>query len=123
MGAGRALAMGIDLQRVIVDGKAALLGNRCLSILDLGIKKLFHMPAVEADQMIVMGSPVQFEHGFAAFEMVAHEQSGLFELGQHAVHCGQTDIDPIMLKTFVNILGTQMAGGAVFEQGQHFKAG
>jgi hypothetical protein len=122
MRAGWALAMGVNLQGMLVDGKAVVLCHHGLPIFDFGIKEFFYMTAVEADQMIVVGSTVQLKYSFPALEMVAYEQSGLFELGKDTVNRGQTDFYPIVLQSFVNILGTQMTGGAVFEQSQHLEA-
>jgi hypothetical protein len=39
------------------------------------------MPALNADEMVVVPTSVQLEHGFSALEVVADEDAGLLELG------------------------------------------
>lgn len=122
MWAARALAMGINLQGMIMDGKAALLCDRRLPVFDVSVKEFFNMSAIKADQMIVMGSSVELEYRLSSFKMVAHQQAGLFELGQYPINRGQANINTIILQAFVNIFGAPVAAGAVFKKSQHFES-
>ncbi len=108
---------------MFLDREAPLLGNLGLAVFDLGVKELFHVSTLQTDQMVMMGSLVEFKHGLAAFEMMTDQQAGLFKLGQHPVDGGQTDVHAFLLKTAVDFFRTQMAGVAGFKQGQHPEAG
>ena len=72
--------------------------------------------------MIVVRTGVQFEDGLARFEMIAVEQAGLLELGQHAVDGGQAHVHIVGQQDFINILGGQVADVAGLEDVQDFKA-
>ena len=52
-----------------------------LSLLDLRIVKLFHVPALHAEQVVVMSALVQFVYGLVVVEVMADQESGLLELG------------------------------------------
>ncbi len=114
--------MGINLQGMFVDDEPPLLGHGRLTVFNLGVEKLFDMAAIQAYEMVVMGSAVEFENCLATFEMVAHQQPGLFELGEHAVNRGETDVDAIVLQAFVDIFRPKVARGAAFKQRQHFES-
>src|SRR5690606_25740093 len=78
-------ALGVDVERVLVDGKAALLGDPGLPALDFLVVELFDPAAVDAHQMVVVVAGVEFEHCLAGFEVVALKEAGLLELGENAV--------------------------------------
>jgi hypothetical protein len=61
---------------------------------------------------------VQFENRLSALEVVALDQSGGFELGQHAVDRGQPDVLAGFHQALVDVLGRQMPVLAVL---QHFQ--
>ncbi len=123
MRTGGALAVGVDLEGMVLNREASLLCNLGLAIFDLGVEKLLHVAALQTDQMVMMGSLVEFKHGLAAFEMMTDQQAGLFKLGQYPVDGGQTDVHAFLLKTAVDFFSTQMAGGAGFEQSQYSETG
>ena len=54
MRAVRLGAVGEDVQRMVVYGESAFLGDFDLAALDFGVEKLFHAPALHAHQMIMM---------------------------------------------------------------------
>jgi dihydroxyacetone kinase DhaKLM complex PTS-EIIA-like component DhaM len=85
-------AVGVDLQRVVVDREAAFLGDAVLAFLDFGVEEFLDLAALQADQMVVVVALVEFEHRLVAVEMMADQQSGLLELGEHAINRGQPDI-------------------------------
>ena len=107
---------------MLVNGKTTILGNLDLTLLYFSIVKLFHSSALETDQMIVMAVTGEFEYGLPAFEVVALEQACLFELSQHAVYRGQTDVFPLTDQGSINILSREMADRAAFKQTKYSKA-
>ena len=77
---------------MIAELELVLGGDRALLHFNVAVHELFDLAAVQAHDVIVVRALVQFEHGSRAFEMVACHQSSRFELGQHAIHRGQTDV-------------------------------
>ena len=70
----RAILLGtapIQSQRMLIERKAAFLGDQMLALLDLFIKKLFHPPAIEANQMVMMRTMVELKDRFSGLEMIA----------------------------------------------------
>src|SRR3990170_8606267 len=55
-------AVGVDVQRVVVDLEAALFRDLDLPLFDRGIVKLLDMAALDAHQMVVVPALVEFEH-------------------------------------------------------------
>ena len=88
--------------------KTLLAGNPTLTILDLGIAELLHPAAVQADQVIMMGSLVELKDRLTRLKMAARENPGLLELGQDAIHGGQTDIDSFGQERPIDILGREV---------------
>ena len=58
--------------------------------------------------MVVMPALIEFEHRMAAFEMMAPDQAGGFELSQHPVHGRQADLFARLLQCPKNLLGGQV---------------
>ena len=69
-----------------------------------------------------MAALVQLEHGFAAFEVVADQQTRLLELCQDTVNGRETRFSAILREQLVDILGREVAYRAVFEQFQNAQA-
>ena len=115
-------AVGVDLQRVVVDGEAAFLGDAGLAFFDFGVEELLDLAALQADQMIVVVALVEFEHRLVAVEVVAHQQPGLLELGEHAVDRGETDILAFVRQQPVHLLCGHVALVALLEQIEDFQA-
>jgi hypothetical protein len=120
--AGGLGAVAVDGQRVFGDLEAALLR-------DGGWRS-----SISSSRILPRGrnrgtpggrgaNPVQFEDGLAGLEMVAVQQAGLFELGQHAVDGGQAHIHIVGQQDLVDILGGQVAHFAVLENIQNFQRG
>ncbi len=84
--------MAVQGQRVLGNIETALQRDLVLALLDLFVVELFHPSAIQADQMVVMRTGIEFKYGLAGFEMVTVQQASLLELRQHAVHSCQTDI-------------------------------
>lgn len=100
-----AQAIRVNVQRVIVDPEAAGLCHFGLALFDFRIVKLFDVAALHADQVIVVGALIEFEHRFIGFEVVANQQPGLFELHQHAVNRGQPGVRAFFLQQLVDFFG------------------
>ena len=65
---------------MIADLKAQALRNGLLTLLDATVHELFDLAAVNTDNMIVMCAVIEFENRHSAFEMMASDQAGRFEL-------------------------------------------
>lgn len=50
------------------------------------------------------------------FEVVAFEQSGLFELGEHAIDGGQADVDVLAEQHAVDVIGGQVPHFGFFKE-------
>lgn len=107
---------------MLADAEASLGGDLGLAPLDLGVVELDHLPAVGADQMVMVATLVELEHRAVAFEVVTHQHPGLLELGQHAVDGGQTHVDALRQKGAVDVLGRKVASLAALEQGEDAQA-
>jgi len=105
-----------------MDGETAFLGDAVLALLDFGVEEFLDLAALQADQVIVVVAVIQLEHGLVAVEMVAHQQSGLLELREHAVHRGQTDILAFVSQQAVNLFRSHVALVALLEQIEDFQA-
>jgi outer membrane protein assembly factor BamE len=98
------------------DGEAALFRYLVLAPFDFGVGKFLDAAALQADQMIVVFAILEFEDRLAGFEMVALQQSRLLELGKHAIHRGEADIDVFGQQLTVDILGGEMTRRRLAEQ-------
>ena len=109
-------AVGVNVQAVVADGETACLRNLFLAFFDLAVVELLDMAALQADQVVVMAAAVEFEHRLAGFEVVALEQPGLLELGQHPVDSGEPGVGAFLDQFFVDVLGGKVAYRAFFKQ-------
>jgi hypothetical protein len=98
------------------------LRNGMLATLNFFVVKLFHMAALQAKQVIVMTTPIKFVNRFVIVKVMSNQNAGMLELGQHAVHRGEADIDAIGHQQTIHIVGGQMALIGLFEQGEDFQA-
>ena len=67
-------------------------GNRGLQGFDLVAVEFDHLAAVDIDHMVVVLAAVQFVHSMTTFEIMLEHQARRFELGQHPIDRGQTDL-------------------------------
>ena len=79
---------------MVLQRKSSVLGNLLLSTLDLGIEELLHTATLQADQMVMVLTFIEFVHRLARLELAALEQASLLKLGQHAIDRSQTHIMP-----------------------------
>jgi len=115
-------AVGVQAERVVGDDKAFGQGHRMLAFLDFGVVKLFHLPAIEADQVVVVLALVEFKDRFAALKLAALEDAGLLELRQHPIDSGQPDVGPLLQQHPKNVLGRHVSLRAALENLQDFQA-
>ena len=115
-------AVSVDVQRMIVNGEAAFGGDFFLAAFNFCVVKFFHAATLQAHQMVVVAALIELVNGFAAFEMVAYQQPGLFELGEDSIHGGKADIHVFREEHAVDILGGEMTYFALLEQVENFKA-
>lgn len=74
-------AMSVQRQCVLGDIETALVRYFLLTPFDFVIEEFLDPSAIEANEVIMMRSLVEFEHRFAGFEMISMQQPGLFKLG------------------------------------------
>lgn len=116
-------AVHIQIKRVILDGKSALLGDALLALFDFGIAELFHPATLQADQVVVVSALVEFEYGFAGFKVMAFQQTCLLELRQHTIDGCQPDVLVVLDQLAVDIFGGEVLQPGVLEQFQDFETG
>lgn len=103
------------------DGKAALGGDQVLALLDFRIVKFFNFPAIDADQMVMVRTLVQLKYSLTCFEVITVQNLRLFELREDAIHGGESDIHVVVQQDLVDILGGEVAYGAVLKDFQNFQ--
>ncbi len=108
---------------MFMDREPPILGDFGLPSFDFSIDEFLDLAALDADQVIVVPTLVEFEHCLAGFEMMADKDAGLLELRQHTVDRCQPDIHAFGEQHFVNVLGGQVSDIAVFEQVENFQTG
>src|SRR5437870_8078210 len=84
--------------------------------------ELFHTATVLAHDVIVMSPLIELEHRHAILEMMARDEPGGLELGQHAVDGSHADVLVGLEQHTVDVLGRHMAGGAALENLQDLQA-
>ena len=80
-----------------------------LPCLDVGIDELLHTTAVQAYDMVMVVSFIHLEYRHRPFEVMASDQAGGFELGQHTVNRSEPNIVMRFEQTFVDVFRTQVA--------------
>ncbi len=115
-------AVRVKRQRVILQLEAPVASDLLLAALDLGIEEFLDPSALKAYQMIVVLALVELEHRLAGLEVVALEQSGLFELGEHAIHGGQPDVLVLGKQFTIDVFGAHVALLAVLENLEDLQA-
>lgn len=90
---------------MLLNGEAALGGNFFLAGFNGAVIKLLDVPALQADDVVMVFAMVELEYGFPAFKVMAYQQAGMLELGEYAVNRGEADIFPAAMQDVVNIFG------------------
>lgn len=105
------LTDSVETQGVVGQAKVALLCDLGLQLLDGCVMKLLDPPALNADQMIMVIPPVQFEHGVRSFKVMSDHQPCSFELGENPIDGGKADFFALTDQRLENFLGTEVLGG------------
>jgi len=84
--------------------KSALGGNPTLALFDFRVDKFLHMPAIDANQVIVVRTLVKLKYRSTRLKMASRKQSSLFKLGQYPVHRRQAHVQAIGAEQPVYIL-------------------
>ena len=100
---------------MVLNAKPARFGDCGLPLLDIRVVELLDVSAVHTDDVVMVAALLQLEHGFAAFEMMPHQQAGLLELRQHAVNSREAGVGAFLEEHLVNVLSRQMADSAFLE--------
>jgi len=86
-------AHAVEHHGVAFQSESMVFGNFVLTTFDFLVAEFDHLIAVRADEVVVMIAVIQLKDGLAAVELAAHQDASLFELCEHAVNGGQTDVD------------------------------
>ncbi len=117
-----ALAIDIEVQCVFGQFETMFFRDGMLASFDFLIEKLFNVPALQTEQMVVMAAPVEFVNRLVIVEVMPDQNAGMLELGQHPIHGGQSHIHAIGKQETIDIVGGQMTLIGLFEQGKNFHA-
>lgn len=101
--------------------KTMLFSNGVLTLFDNGIDKLNHFAVFDIDHMVVVFFAGQLVNRMRAIEIVLHHQASRLKLGQHPIHCRQTDIFTTFLQRLVHFLGTEVTVRIAFEHLKNFQ--
>ena len=93
-----------------------------LPLFDAAVHELFHLPAVNTHDVIVMRALIEFEHRHAALKMMARDEARGLELRQHSIDSGEADVLIGHQELLVNILRAHVARGPIGEDVQDFQA-
>ena len=104
------------MQGVLADFKAAFERNGGLAFLNGLVEELLHAAALQADKVIMVTALVEFKNRFVRFEMMAHQQAGLFKLCEHPIDRGQARVRALFEQQAVDVFGGQVAHVAAFEE-------
>ena len=108
---------------MVGDGESFELGHSLLALLDFGVVKLFHLAAVQADNVVVVLALVEFVDRLAAFKLAARQDAGLFKLGEYTVDGGQAHIRALLQQDAVHVFRRHMALATALENFEDFQAG
>lgn len=104
-------AIAVERQLVLSQGVTLCFCDRPLLSFNEVIGELFHAPAPEADQVIVMSSAMQLVDGLAhiRIEYTAHENPDIRKLTQHAIDGADTDFPALFCNPLVDVISGEMA--------------
>ena len=86
-----------------------LVRDRPLPLYDARVHELFDLAAVKTNDVIVVLAFVQLEHRRRTLEMMTGHETRGFELSEHAIHSGQTDVFVRLEQMLVDVLGAHVA--------------
>jgi len=88
---------------MFADFKAAFERNCGLALFDRFIEEFLDTAALQADQMIMMSTLIQFKDCLVSLKMVPDQQSGLLELSQHSVDGGEAGVSAVFEHQAIDI--------------------
>ena len=94
---------------MVLDLESEALRDRRLPALDATVHELLDLPAVHADDVVMVRAFVQLEHRGTALEVMALDQRGRLELRQHAVNRREADVLALVDQCPIDVLGRQVA--------------
>lgn len=103
---------------MLVQAKAAFLGDLALPLLDLGVVELLHTAALHAQQVVVVAALVELIDRLFVVEMMSDQQAGLLELGQDPVDRGQADVLVLPVQQAMDLVCRKVAPRRLLEQTQ-----
>ena len=107
----------------MVGNRKALVQRHCLlTFFNLGIVELLDLAAVQAHQVIVVLTFIDFVHRLARLKVTSIEQAGLLELGQYAVNRGQADVGAFFKQHAKHVFGRHVALPPELKNLQDFQA-
>jgi hypothetical protein len=92
IGTIRAVTVAVEDQAMIGQFKTEPLGNVLLPPFNFFIAEFLNPPAIQTENMIMMGAPIQLKHRLAVFKVITFDQPGCFKLGQRPIHRRQPDV-------------------------------
>jgi len=111
------------MQRMLLYAEAAIPGDLGLASLDFRIVEFLDVSALDAHEMVVVIALIELEDRFAGLEMMANQQSRLFELCEHAVDCRQPDFHAFVKQQLVHVFRREVALFAALEQIENLQPG
>jgi hypothetical protein len=81
----------VKAKRVISQYKVLFPGNFILQYFNRFLLKLLYLSTLDADEMVMMVSLVQFENRSTPLEMMTYNQAGVFELSKDPVNRREAD--------------------------------
>ncbi len=122
------LAIGLDAvpvkrKRMILQVKPAIAGYAHLPRFDFAVDELLDPAALQADEVVVVLALVQLKERPARFKIAAFEDTGLFELGEHAIHRREPDVVLMVEQLSEHILRAHMTSTSELEDLQDLEPG
>ncbi len=101
---------------MLPDRETTLRSDPGLTLLDFRVVKFFDFATLKADEVVMVPAFIEFEDGFARLKEMALDKSGLFELGQYAIHGCKADIDSLGQQMTIHVLGGHVPSFGFLEQ-------
>lgn len=79
-------------QTMFLERESKFLGLFVLAFLDRIIFEFSDMPALKADHVVMMVTPLQLEYSMSALEMMTLDQTRSFKLGQYPINRRKADV-------------------------------
>ncbi len=100
---------------MFLDSETAFLGDAMLAFFNFSVHKFLDLAALQAHQMVMMIALLEFEYRLVAIEMVAHQEAGLLELREHAIHRGQSNVLADVGEQAIHLFGGHVTLVALLE--------